>query len=290
MLQLALRGGHDFLQAPLPLSLPLRGKNKTHAAPAHAAEHPEAPEVVAELAADALDEPLGERSRGPRDDGLNRLAEVARRGGAERADVAGLQRGEHFVEDAEGVLATAPLGFAAEEILFRHHLQNRPDVLRHAAVDEHERVLELLACLGGGVVEAEDTVLRHEATARDFKLGVALAGDDALDELHAGPDAAAVLPAAAGAAEPFAEERAGEDDAALVLLQLAGERSGLAGRAHEHADERAEEVRADGEPRAFRDVVHAGDEFQAAPRPDDAGEQLSETLPTAFNARRHNAR
>ena len=43
----------------------------------------------------------------------------------------------------------------------------------------------------------------------------------ALDQLDARPDAAGVLPAAAGAAEPFAEDRPGRDEPALGFLPAA---------------------------------------------------------------------
>ena len=41
----------------------------------------------------------------------------------------------------------------------------------------------------------------------------------AVDQLDAGPDAAGILPAAARAAQPLAEDGARRDQAALVLLE-----------------------------------------------------------------------
>ena len=49
------------------------------------------------------------------------------------------------------------------------------------------------------------------------------AGDDAVDQLHAGPDAAGILPAAAGAAEPFAENRARRHQPPVLFLESTGQ-------------------------------------------------------------------
>ena len=95
-------------------------------------------------------------------------------------------------------------------------------------------------------------------------LGVVGSGLFAADELDAGPDATGVLPTSARAADPFAEDGAGENEAALVFLQGASERLGLAGGPHEDADEGGEQVGGDGEAGTFGDVVDGGDEFDAA--------------------------
>ena len=71
---------------------------------------------------------------------------------------------------------------------------------------------------GGDLVAVEDLVARQQAAAADAELGIALGRAHALDQLDAGPDAAGILPAAAGAAEPFAQNRARGDQPALLLL------------------------------------------------------------------------
>ena len=71
--------------------------------------------------------------------------EIPLRAGADRADVAAFEAADHFVEDAERLLAALPLGLRAQQVLLGHHLQDRADVLRHAAVDEHQALLQLLA-------------------------------------------------------------------------------------------------------------------------------------------------
>ena len=57
----------------------------------------------------------------------------------------------------------------------------------------------------------------------------------AVDQLDAGPDAAGILPAAAGAAQPFAQDGARGHQAAVLFVQAAGERADLAGGAHADA-------------------------------------------------------
>ena len=136
-----------------------RGReDETHAAAGHAAEHPEAPEIRAELRAHLLDEPLGVVGGGPRDDRLDRALEIARRHRADRGDVAVAQGVEDLREDAERFLPAGPFGGGAQQIFLRHHLEDRPDVLRHAAVDEHERILQALAGFGGDFVAREDVM------------------------------------------------------------------------------------------------------------------------------------
>ena len=112
----------------------------------------------------------------------------------------------------------------------------------------------------------------------------------AVDQLDAGPDAAGILPAAAGAAEPFAEDGARRHQAAVVLLERAGERVDLAGGAHAHRDQAGQQVGGDGEARALRNVVHLADDFDAvAGLAGQAREQVGERLRGALHARRHDA-
>ena len=143
----------------------MRREDETHAAAGHAAEHPEAPEVAAELGLAFGDELFGEVVRGPRNDRLERLAEVARGRRAERLDVAALQRRDHFVEHAEGILAAEPFGVGTEQVFLRHHFKDGPDVLGHAAVDDDERIHQRLAGGLGNFVAREDVVHGHEPAA-----------------------------------------------------------------------------------------------------------------------------
>ena len=146
--QLVLGLRHDRLQSLLRLGLALRIKNKTHAAAGHAAEHPETPEVRAEFRLHGRDERFGERIAGPRNDGLERLAKIARGQSAHTSHLPGFERRHDFVQQTDGLLAAGPFGAGTEQIFFRHHLENRPDVLRHAAMDEHEALLQPFAGSG----------------------------------------------------------------------------------------------------------------------------------------------
>src|SRR5262249_5894377 len=98
-----------------------------------------------------------------------------------------------------------------------------------------------------------------QTAAADAVLGIVFVGRDAVDELDSRPHAARILPAAAGAAEPFAENRPGGDEPAVLAVELAGERANLAGGAHADGDQAAEQRRRDGQPRAFRNVVDLAD-------------------------------
>ena len=115
---------------------------------------------------------------------------------------------------------------AAQQIFFRDHLQNRADVLRHAAVDEHQSCPAASARVCGIASSPEDVMLRHQATAADAEFRITgPCAMRACDQLDARPDAAGILPAAAGAADPFAENRASRHDAAFASCQPPGERA-----------------------------------------------------------------
>ncbi len=111
-------------------------------------------------------------------------------------NIALLQGGEYLIQYAEHALAGAPFGCGAEQVLLGDHLKDGPDVLGHAAVDKHEAILKSLARLCGSLGRSQDTVLWHEAPAADADLGIAFRSEHPLDELHARPDAAGILPAA----------------------------------------------------------------------------------------------
>ncbi len=83
---------------------------------------------------------------------------------------------KNALEDAMGLLAGAPFRFAAQQVFFGHHFQDRADVLGHAAVDEHQRVLELLAGGGGHLGVIQNSVGGHQPSAADAKLGIAFRG------------------------------------------------------------------------------------------------------------------
>ena len=78
--------------------------DEAHSAAGHAAEHPEAPEIVAEFFGNAGDESFGEVVGGPGDDRLERAAEVLGGELAEGANVALREGIEDLIEEVERVL------------------------------------------------------------------------------------------------------------------------------------------------------------------------------------------
>ena len=201
-----------------------------------------------------------------------------------------LQVAHHFVENADGLLAAVPFGLGAQQVFLGHHLQDGPDVLRHAAVHQHQALLQFLARRLRNPVGGEDLVIGQQASAADAELRIALARLHAVDQLDAGPDAAGILPAAAAAAEPFAEDGARRHQAAVVFLERAGERVDLVGGAHAHRDQAGQQIGGDGEARALRNVVHLADDFDAvAGLAGEPREQVGERLGGALHARRHDA-
>ncbi len=244
----------------------------------------------AKLGAHAVDERFGVLVGGPGDDGLDRSPEIALGGRADGLNLACLELRGDVVEEADGFQASQPLGLGAEEVFFGHHLQDRAHVLGHAAVDQHQALLEQLAGGWGHVVCAEDRVIGEQAAPGDAHFGVVCAGLHAQDQLHAGPDAARVLPAAAGAAQPFAQDRTGRDDPPFRFGKLAGERLGLAGGAHADGDEGGQQVGGDRQPRAFGDAVDLAYQLDAIARRDHARQQIGQRLARPFHARRHDAR
>ena len=160
---------------------------------------------------------------GPGDDRLKRAAEVLGGELSEGANVAGAQGIENLVEEVEGVLTSLPFGFGTEEVFLGDHFENGADILGHATVHKDEGIGESLAGLGGNFVVAKDVVLGHEATPGDAVFGVGLPGDFTFDELDAGPDSTGVLPAAAGAANPFAKNGSRKYEASLTFGKFAGE-------------------------------------------------------------------
>ena len=137
MAQLPLGLFHGLLEEVLGFAFSVGGKDKAHPAAGHAAEHPETPEIIGKTGFDALDESFSVKIARPGDDRLERLEEIAGGGGANGADILVFQSAQHFIEHADGLFAGGPLGLAAQEVFFGDHLKNRPDILRHAAMDKH---------------------------------------------------------------------------------------------------------------------------------------------------------
>ena len=127
-------------------------EDEAHATSAHAAKHPEAPELVCELVAAGIDESLGVGVGCPRNDALDGAVVVALRQGCELPDIARAKCGEEFVENVDGLKAGHPFAVATKEVAFRTHLKNGANILAHATVNEHERSFEIALSLGGDEV------------------------------------------------------------------------------------------------------------------------------------------
>ena len=158
-----------------------------------------------------LDERLGEVIGRPGNDRLDRPVEVPRRSrrrARARRRRAGLPASSSKMPQC--LPARCPFRLGAEQILLRDHVQDRADVLRHAAVDEDEALLQAAARRRRERRSGPRMVWRGSKRPRlTPHSGSPSAAGDALDQLDAGPDAARVLPAAAGAAQPLAQDRAG---------------------------------------------------------------------------------
>ncbi len=123
------------------------------------------------------------------------------------------------------VLARDPFRIRAQQISLRHHLQNRPHILRHAAVHQHQALLQTRPRLRADFGVIENAMIRQQPAAADAELRIALGCEHALNQLDARPDAARVLPSAAGTAQPLAENRARRNQPPLRLpSSCAGQR------------------------------------------------------------------
>jgi hypothetical protein len=260
---------------------------EAHASAGHAAQHDKPSEGIAQLCADLRDEPLGVRVRRPRDDGLEGTKEIA--GGQPRhaGDIPGLQRRHDVGQDLLRLLARGPFPFQFEQVLLRHHLQDRSDILRHASMHEDEAVLDRLAGRGRHDVLAEEAVTGKQASARHAVFGVSGRRRFAFDQLDAGPDTPAVLPAAARSAEPFAEDRPAGDGPAFGFVERAGQGAGLSGGPHEQRDQTSEQVRGYSEPGTLGDVAHLRNDLESAPRSDEPLQDGGQVVPGTLEAGRN---
>ena len=59
------------------------------------------------------------------------------------------------------------IGLAAQQVFLGDHLQDRPDILRHAAVDEHEALLQPRAGFRRAILRGEDAMRGREPAPAD---------------------------------------------------------------------------------------------------------------------------
>ena len=165
------------------------------------------------------------------------------------------------------LLPAAPLGLGAQQVLLGHHLQDRADVLRHAAVDQHQALLQLPRVSAGASSRVRGCVCVGSRRPRlTPNSGSPSPARTPVDQLDPRPDAAGVLPAAARAAEPLAEDRARRDQAALVLVRAARSAMCVWPVARMQTAIGSQQVGGDRQPRALGDVVDVADELDAAAR------------------------
>ena len=166
---------------------------------------------------------------------------------------------QDLVEDADGLLARPATPLRERSRYFSVTISRMgPTSCAMPPCTSTRLSCRLWRVSGGDFVRAENAMARQQAAAADAEFRIALRGRDAVDQLDARPHAAGILPAAAGAAQPFAQNGARGHQAAVGLGQPAGERVDLAGGAHAHRDQAGQQVGGDGQARALGNVVHLG--------------------------------
>ena len=98
------------------------------------------------------------------------------------------------------------------------------------------------------------------------------------------------MPAAAGTADPLAQDRPSDDDARFFPEQLTREVASLTGCPHQETDQRREQVRRNRQARALGDVVDLADDLQAMSRPDDSSEDFLKPFRGSLKRRRNQSR
>jgi len=277
-LEFPLRLRHDLLHPVLGRSAHGGIEDEPHPAAGHAAQHQESPEVLAVLRFHPLDQAFRVEGRGPRDDRLEWPGEIARGECAQPADITALQGLDDLVEDAARLLPAQPLCLRPQQVLLRHHFQDRSDVLRHPPMHEHQAVLQRLPGRRWHLIRAEDAMVGQEAAPADAGFGVVCAGQHARDQLDARPHPARILPAAPRSGEPLAEDGTRGHQPALMFGQLSGEGTRLTGGPHAAGDEAGEQAGGDGQPRPLGNAVDAADQLDAASRTHHAGQQIGQAL------------
>jgi len=139
--EICLHLKHQLQQRCLCLCLPLGVKDETHPAARHTTEHPEAPEVRPKELAHAIDQGGSIKVVGPGYDRLNRAEEVAGRRLANGRDRSCAEHRHNVVKQLHRFLPRTPLGAGAQQVLLRHHLEDRPHVLCHATMNEDQALL-----------------------------------------------------------------------------------------------------------------------------------------------------
>ena len=264
--------GHDVGDRRDEFGATVGRDEESHPAARHSAEHQEPPVVVAEPRFRPRDDRFGELVADPGDDLLERPFPILGREPADASHVVAAHRRDDVFEDVESMAARPPFAVAAQQVLGRHHVEDRPDVLGHPPVDQDKAGRQGIAEVGPGCGGVEQGVRGQQPPPAHAPFGVGRDGGDPFDQLHAGEDPPRVLPAAPRAAEPLAEDRPCHDQPRLDGFERAGQVLRLPRGAHQEADNRRQQVRRDRQPGPFRNVVDLAHDLQAVARPDDSRE------------------
>jgi hypothetical protein len=259
--------------------LPLGRDEEGHPAARHPAEHQEPPEIVAERGPRLGDDRLGEPVAHPGDDPLDRPFPVLGRERAQRPHVRRPDRLDDPFEDPQRLLAILPFRLAPEQIFLRDHVQDRPDVLRHPAVDQHQAARQRPVELGdvaGFVRHVENLMRRQEPAPAHAPLGVGFGRRDPLDQLHSRENAARILPPAPRPAQPFPQDRPGDHHRRFLGMKRPGQVPRLPRRTHQDRDQRRQQVRRDGQTRPLGNVVDLAHDLETVARTDHLRQELVE--------------
>ena len=181
------------------------------------------------------------------------------------------QGGQDFVEDAPAPPG-APVHSAsrAQQIFLGDHFQDRADVLGHAAVDQHQALLQVAARVRRRrPVSIEDACGRGSSrprlTPNSGSPAPASAPSISFMPGQTPPESCQPPPE-----PPSHSPRIARAATSRRSSSLSGPVSdcGLAGGPHADGDQRRQQIRRNRQPRALGNVVDVADDFQPEPGPD----------------------
>ena len=197
---------------------------------------------------------------------------------------------ENLLENFERLASRLPLLPTPQQVFLRDHIENRSDVLRHSAMNQDQAICErfvqpfLRNYAIGLHFFVQEPMCGEQSAPADPPFRIALRRWNSVNHLDSREDPSRILPASAGPADPFAQNRAGDDHPCLLGLEPPGKASGLTSRTHQEADDRRKQIGRYSEPRAFGDVVDLAHHFEPMPGPHYAVENLAEVASPCLRA------
>src|ERR1035438_4141807 len=153
-------------------------------------------------------------------------------------------------------------------------------------MDEYQALLKFLASFARDFVFGKDPVARKQAPTTDAKFGIALCGENAVDELDAGPDTTGILPTAAASTQPFAKDRSRGNEPAVMFFHPPGQGIDLTGGTHADGDDAGQQAGGNSEPGALGDIVHPTDNLETVAGPSrEPFQQIGQGLRGALDPR-----